>query len=405
MRRCVDWYGPEAAGHIVDLGAMDVNGSYRQLFGKDSGFVGVDLEPGPGVDVVLTDVYHLPFEDSSVDLVLSGQMLEHCGQFWRVFTEIARILKPEGMAFMIAPSGGPVHRYPVDCYRFYPDSFQALADWSGLRLVHSWTDERGPWRDIVGVFQKGGNVQPVSKPCAHAIAANDWSGRHPDAEVEVRRGARGYLDVLRDLHAIVEPRQYLEIGVRKGASIALARCPSVAVDPDPHPDLKLAPNVELYRCTSDDFFFFDADEALKRPVDLAFIDGMHLAEFVYRDFMNVERAMERNGVIVIDDVLPNHPVQARRMRESQVWTGDVWRFAERLAEKRPQLRMTWLDTDPTGLLVITGLNPKNRALWDDYNKAIRQLADDADAPVPQDLVDRRNAVEPSVENLRTAIGR
>ena len=70
MRRCVDWYGT-SDGKIVDLGAMNVNGSYRQLFpGGD--YFGVDLEPGPGVDVVLSDVYHLPFEDSSVDLVLSA---------------------------------------------------------------------------------------------------------------------------------------------------------------------------------------------------------------------------------------------------------------------------------------------------------------------------------------------
>jgi ubiquinone/menaquinone biosynthesis C-methylase UbiE len=81
-------------------------------------FTEVSQEAGQGVDIVLTDVYHLPFEDGSVDIVLSGQMLEHCGQFWRVFNEIFRVLKPDGLAFVIAPSSGPVHRYPVDCYRF-----------------------------------------------------------------------------------------------------------------------------------------------------------------------------------------------------------------------------------------------------------------------------------------------
>ena len=155
MQRCIEWFAGDRPLKVVDLGAMNVNGSYQELLPSNADYVGVDLEEGPGVDVVLTDVYHLPFEDNSIDIVMSGQMLEHCGHFWRVFTEVSRVLKPEGLAFMIAPSSGPVHRYPVDCYRFYPDSYQALAEWSGLRLVQCWTDERGPWHDIVGSFKKG----------------------------------------------------------------------------------------------------------------------------------------------------------------------------------------------------------------------------------------------------------
>ncbi|MDE2561116.1 MAG: class I SAM-dependent methyltransferase [Sphingomonadales bacterium] len=157
----------------------------------------MDLEAGPGVDVVLEDVYHLPFADGSVDVVLTGQMLEHCAHFWKVFNGIARVLKPEGLAIVIAPSSGPVHRYPVDCYRFYPDSYQALADWSGLRLVQAWTDERGPWCDLIGIFQKGGDLAPVSAPRPLAMAMNERQDRHPDPAVEKVRGARPYLDVLR----------------------------------------------------------------------------------------------------------------------------------------------------------------------------------------------------------------
>lgn len=406
MRRCIEWYVGPTPGKVIDLGSMNVNGSYRELLPADVDYVGVDLEPGPGVDVVLTDVYRLPFEDSSVDIVMSGQMLEHCGQFWRVFTEITRVLKPEGLAFMIAPSGGPVHRYPVDCYRFYPDSYQALADWSGLRLVHSWTDERGPWRDIVGAFQKGGSLEAVKAPRAAAVAANVRQDPSPVESVEAQAGSRSYLDALRDLHLILKPKFYLEIGVRRGASLALCRCKAVAIDPDPHPDFEpKRPDVRFYRCTSDDFFFFHGADGFDAPVDLAFIDGMHLAEYVYRDFMNVERVMGRNGVIAVDDVFPNHPLQAVRERGSQVWTGDVWRFAELLSEKRPDLRLTWLDTSPGGLLLISNLNPKSRAMWDDYNRVIRRLADEQGAEVPESILRRINSVAPTAENIRSAIGR
>ena len=407
MRRCIDWYLSDRTLKAIDLGSMNVNGSYRELIPSRVEYVGVDLEPGPGVDVVLDDVYKLPFEDGSVDLVMSGQMLEHCGQFWRVFLEVFRVLKPEGLAFMIAPSTGPVHRYPVDCYRFYPDSYQALAEWCGLRLVQSWTDERGPWCDIVGVFQKGFSTPAVvAPPQSRAVEANTQQERHSEEAVEVRAGARRYLDVLRELHAILKPKVYLEIGVRNGASLSLAAGAAIAIDPDPHPALAIKNSaVELHRCTSDDYFFFAAKDPGHPLADFAFIDGMHLAENVYRDFMNVERLMHPDGVIVVDDVFPNHPLQASRSRQSQVWTGDVWRFVELLANKRPDLQLTWVDADPSGLLIISKLNPKNKSLWKDYNKAMRLLAEEKDKAVPAHLVERRDAVEPTTENLRAAVRR
>jgi hypothetical protein len=163
--------------------------------------------------------------------------------------------------------------------------------------------------------------------------------------------------------------------------------------------------VRFYRCTSDDFFFFYGKQAFPAPVDLAFIDGMHLCENVYRDFMNVEQVMSPEGVIVIDDVLPNHPLQASRERVSKVWTGDVWRFAEMLARERPDLRLTWLDTWPSGMLVISRLNPASRVMWDDYNPRMRQLAKDAAATPPERVLRRAQAVAPTEEALRAASGR
>ena len=406
MRRCVDWYLATQAIDVVELGSMNVNGSYRELFPAGTRYIGVDLEPGPGVDLVLESVYQLPFDAASCDLVIVGQMLEHCGQFWRVFLEIERILRSGGKAFVIAPSAGPMRRYPVDCYRFLPDSFHAIADWTQLSLVHAWSDERGPWCDTVGVFHKGEMLARVHHPQPCKIAFNDQVAPHPEAAAEQRQGSRPYLEVLRDLHAMIQPRLYLEIGVRRGSSLGLCQGRAVGIDPDPHPDLQLPnPESQLFRCTSDDFFFFYGKSVLAEPAQLAFIDGMHLAEFVLRDFMNVERCMSADGVIVIDDVLPNHPIQAQRERRSRVWTGDVWRFAERLAELRPSLRLTWLDTDPSGLLVISGLNPADRSLWVNYNQIAHQFDENREAALPAHLIDRSRALQPITQTIRAAAGR
>jgi predicted O-methyltransferase YrrM len=404
MRRCVEWYWPKRPVTVLDIGSANVNGSYAELFPDTTHYIGIDLEPGPGVDLVIDNPYSLPFADQSFDVIVSGQMLEHSGQFWRVFTEIERLLAPDGLLFMIAPSAGPVHRYPVDCYRFYPDSYAALADWSGLRLVHSWTDERGPWADLSGVFQKGGSLQAITAPLPPELPVGINHPPFPASFAEITKGARHYHAVLSDLHTIIQPRGYIEIGARKGASLALATAPSIAIDPAPEL-AEQCENVTLYTCTSDDFFYFHADTAIHHPIDFAFIDGLHLAEFVYRDFINLERIMEAGGVIVIDDVLPNHPIQASRERKSRVWTGDVWRFAQFLAEKRPDLRMTWFDTEPTGLLVISNLAPENRLLWDQYNPLVRALSESAAQAVPEFLLTRQHALAPDFDALQLASGR
>jgi SAM-dependent methyltransferase len=401
MKRCIDLYKPKTSMTVIDLGASAVNGSYRELFEEKDNYTGIDLEDGPGVDLVLEDPYHLPLSDGSVDLVISGQMLEHCEQFWRTFSEISRVLTPGGIAFIIAPSSGPIHRYPVDCYRFYPDSFQALADWCNLRLVHWWLDERGPWRDLVGVYEKGDSLSKATEPPVRESADPAFETASDDV-IEKISGARHYLDVLADLHSHLKPELYLEIGIRKGASLRLGECEAIGIDPSP--DLtNLEQNATIFNCTSDDFFFFHEDELSGRKIDLALIDGMHLAEFAYRDFMHLEKFMSPAGLVVIDDVLPNHPLQAERDRKSRVWCGDVWRFAELLAETRPDLQLTWLDASPAGLLLISNLDPTNRVLWDNYNPLMRKLDGERSRSLPEHILERKLAVDPAIETLKAAV--
>src|SRR5262249_11476017 len=78
--------------------------------------------------------------------------------------EIARVLKPGGYCCIIAPSSGYEHRYPVDCWRFYPDGFAALAKHAKLDLVDAYTQwEDQPqydphtncWHDSVLIGTKG----------------------------------------------------------------------------------------------------------------------------------------------------------------------------------------------------------------------------------------------------------
>lgn len=147
---------------VLDIGSYDVNGSYRALFTDPAwSYTGVDLEEGPGVDIALKSPYRLPIPSASIDLVLSGQAFEHVEYFWQTWLEMLRVLKVGGRIFLIAPSRGPEHKYPQDCWRFYPDGYRALAALGDCELVEVSTDWEphpdpgsGHWGDTVGVFVK-----------------------------------------------------------------------------------------------------------------------------------------------------------------------------------------------------------------------------------------------------------
>lgn len=195
------------------------------------------------------------------------------------------------------------------------------------------------------------------------------------------------------MHNVLRPDRYLEIGVRHGASLELAQCHAIGVDPLPpiRPPLDFA---EIFQETSDMFFEIDAGQALAHPPDMVFIDGMHLFENALRDFMNVEHHSTATTIVVIDDVFPNHSVQATRIRRTNAWCGDVWTLVPCLARYRPDLRLVALDTYPTGLLVVTGLDAKNRALWEACNPIVREYVDRAYEELPDAVLRRDGAIPP-----------
>ena len=123
-------------------------------------------------------------------------------------------------------------------------------------------------------------------------------------------------ELLQVLHDRTQPRTYLEIGIRTGNSMALSRTRSIGVDPFFKIDKPIQCDVQLIKATSDDFFAGDNPLAHFDgvPVDLAFIDGMHLSEFALRDFINIEPFMADTGVVVLDDVLPRNGLEAARDR-------------------------------------------------------------------------------------------
>lgn len=218
-------------------------------------------------------------------------------------------------------------------------------------------------------------------------------------QVNAVRGATSYLDVLQAIHRSLQPELYVEVGVRHGRSLSLATGAAIGVDPAPEIAVPLAERIQVFEKTSDDFFARDADRAIARPIDLAFIDGMHWFEFALRDFMNTERRCQATSLVVFDDIFPSHPLQAARERQTRVWTGDIWRIVGCLRQFRPDLVLVPIDTRPTGLLLVAGLDRHSQGLNDNYERALRECAA-ADPMVPDNVLNREGAWSPGDPRVR-----
>lgn len=385
---------------IADIGSSDVNGSYRQIFDLlDCEYTGIDIADGPGVSVVLESPYVFPLPDNEFDIVFSGQTFEHAGQFWKTFTEMCRIVKPDGLIVVIAPSSGPVHRYPVDCYRFMPDAMSALAEHGEVVLVDSWTSDFGPLHDAVGVFQKSvpGAMPTIFPPDLSLQLAPPVQNTFPDGvpdEVEHGAGTEDCYDFLVRLHQLVKPRFYTEVGVEYGNSLRLADCPALGIDPAPQLTAPLDPRHQLSLTTSDDFFMLTDAASQLQLIDLSYIDGMHQIEFALKDFMHMELFCHASSVVVVDDIYPAHALQGERIRQSRFWTGDVWKIIKILENTRPDLILLPLNTSPTGSLLVLGLDPENRTLWEKFD-VLMDASINYWTETPDEIVQRTKKFDPS----------
>jgi hypothetical protein len=165
-------YVDKVDARVLEVGSASVNDSLREYVPQSLDWVGVDLEEGPGVDLVLSDPYELPFPSKSFDVSIATSVFEHNEMFWLTFLELVRVVSDNGLIYLCSPSNGHIHRYPVDCYRFYPDAGFALQNWARrsqyeVTLIESFVlhKDESEWNDWVAVFRVGQcEDQPTSPP-------------------------------------------------------------------------------------------------------------------------------------------------------------------------------------------------------------------------------------------------
>lgn len=191
-------YADLRADSILEIGSQSVNGSLRDNALPTTHYVGLDIQDGDGVDIVVEPSKPFPVDDNSFDLVIASSVFEHDPFFWVTFLEMCRATKDGGYIYINAPSNGLVHRYPQDNWRFYPDSGRALAQWAvsqglAVTLVESFIAKREQdiWNDFVAVFRKGRITKTLPKvfihehvPCTDVITWKSKDILNPSEQTE-----------------------------------------------------------------------------------------------------------------------------------------------------------------------------------------------------------------------------
>lgn len=156
-------------------------------------------------------------------------------------------------------------------------------------------------------------------------------------------------DVLNHLARKYNLKRYLEIGVQDPAQNfdKVICAEKFGVDPDPSAGASFC-------MTSDDFFLINNPEdkidvttiedfysthggrkymTIDRRLDLIFIDGLHTAEQVQKDFENSLKILSPNGFIVLHDCNPEKEEHTTIPRPTPTghWNGDVYKFVSRLS--------------------------------------------------------------------------
>lgn len=93
---------------VLGIGTFDVCGTEDKYF-DDCDYTGLDLGPGPGVDIVCpAQDYGAP--DGTYDVIISCECFEHNPFYKETIQNAVRMLKSGGMLlFTCATTGRPVH--------------------------------------------------------------------------------------------------------------------------------------------------------------------------------------------------------------------------------------------------------------------------------------------------------
>ncbi len=128
------------AGRVLEIGSRARSGlTVRHVLPPQLTYVGLDLLPGPNVDVV-GDVHDLGplFPANHFSAAFARSVFEHLAMPWKAVLELNRVLEPGGLVFVMTHQTWVLHEEPWDFWRYSQDSWPCLFNaYTGFELVES----------------------------------------------------------------------------------------------------------------------------------------------------------------------------------------------------------------------------------------------------------------------------
>lgn len=132
-------------GKTLEIGSYIINGTVRDAFRDVPDYIAIDMNEGPGVDLVLpsTAAIHR-WGTEAFDTILCFETLEHDRTFWRTVEDMHLMLKRGGHLLISTPGieFNVYHGYPKDYYRFTFDTYRDVffANMDIIELTDFTTD-------------------------------------------------------------------------------------------------------------------------------------------------------------------------------------------------------------------------------------------------------------------------
>lgn len=142
-------------------------------------------------------------------------------------------------------------------------------------------------------------------PISKITKLSFFSGTNNFSPIHLRNGRNlhDHGELISHVAKWLKPRRYLEIGVCTGYSLEIvqkyaAECYGVDIIIEKK---DYGSHVKLFEMTSDYFFQTLSPSTM---FDMAFIDGDHEKNQVYKDFINVKDRIIEDGIVLMHDSVP-----------------------------------------------------------------------------------------------------
>jgi SAM-dependent methyltransferase len=137
---------------VLDIGSLDINGNNQCLFDTESLYLGIDVAPGPNVDIVCP-AHELGLPEATFDTLISTECLEHDRHWMKSLHNAIRMLRPGGLLLVTCATTG---RKEHGTRRTTPQDAPLLAivdgEWADYYRNLDENDIRAEI-DMVGLFQ------------------------------------------------------------------------------------------------------------------------------------------------------------------------------------------------------------------------------------------------------------